>query len=535
MRSARAARWGFFAILAAVVPLAYLFTASDKLASFGDDSASYLTLAQYFLGSSGNAYAAAWAGYHSRFPPLLPLLLALTGGANDYRIAHALVAATGVLALPLVYRYAGRQLGCAAGGLAVVVLFLVMPTAWISMKGILSDPLFLLVAMGALVFFEERLAGDRGSAPDYLVFGLLLGCAFLARVMGFALLLAYAMHAAVAIARGRERFRARLLLPLLPWIFLVGLWYALRPTAATGSYEQIAIDRFGEWAAQPLAMLGRAAEIYVGGWVASFMGEGAVGVPTVVALVLLGCTALAGMFLRIAENRVDGWFVLIQLAAVFAWMFAPESTRRLLYPSVPLLVFFAAYALLRIARAASLAAGQRATLFLAVAAVEVVLVLPAMLLLASRACDREPVIPGSGYAYRDVTEYYTTINREEARKQAGVVVATLAGLESIARATPPDAAVMWMRPEYVALLGHRRAEPFLYRWDRRQLAAQIRRSGTTHVVVSLLYKTDLLGAEGDPMVDTSPYSRPVVRLLDGVFTLVEVDPAKLARFLGTAG
>jgi len=535
MRSARAARWVFLAILVAVAVLAYLFTASDKLASFGDDSASYLTLAQYFLGSSGNAYAAEWAPYHSRFPPLLPLLLAMSGGANDYRIAHALVAAMGVLSLPLVYRYAGRQLGSAAGGLAVVVLFLAVPTAWISLKGILSDPLFLLLTMGALAFFDERIAGGRGSVLDHFIFGLLLGCAFLTRVVGFALLLAYAIHCTVSIVRGRQSFRARLVLPVLAWVVLAGLWYALRPTAGTASYEDIARGQFGDWATYPLLLLHRAADTFLGGWVASFMGEAGVAAPTSLALVLLGCIALAGTVLRVVDNRLDGWFVLILLAAVFAWRFTPEDTRRLLYPEMPLLVLFAACGLSRIAVAASLAASRRAILFSTAAAIEIVLVLPALLVLASRAADREPVIPGAGYEYRDVTEYYTTINREEARKRAGVVVATLAGLDSIARATPRDARVMWMRPEYVALLGHRRAVPFLYGWDRRTLAAEIRKSGTTHVVVSFIYKTDLRGEVGDPMVDTSAYAHPVVRLLGGVFTLMRVDREALARFLDRGG
>src|SRR6185437_5567505 len=205
---------------------------------------------------------------------------------------------------------------------------------------------------------------------------------------------------------------------------------------------------------------------------------------------------------------------------------------RLLYPLLPPLMVFAAGFLAHAARRLGLAARRRVLLYGAFAGLLAALTLPAMTLLFARSRDREPVIPGSGYTYRDVTEYYTTIDLEEARKRVRVVVATLAGLEAIDRVTPPDAKVMWMRPEYVALLGHRRGVPFLYRWDRHTLAARIRASGATHVVVCWIYKTDLLGEEGDPLVDTAPYGRPVLRLGGGdVFTLMRVDRESLDRYL----
>src|SRR5258705_2239689 len=95
---------GLVFLLFVAAPVAF-FTWQSQLATFGDDSASYLTLANYFS-PSGSAIVSQWAGYHSNFPPLFPLLLALTGGAQDLHMAYALVAASAALCTAVFYRYA---------------------------------------------------------------------------------------------------------------------------------------------------------------------------------------------------------------------------------------------------------------------------------------------------------------------------------------------------------------------------------------------------------------------------------------------
>jgi hypothetical protein len=82
--------WAVAALLACVAALLVAFAWQPGLASIGDDSASYVVLAQAIAGS--NPAVAPWVGFHTHFPPLFPLLLVLTGGAWDLRLAHAAVA-----------------------------------------------------------------------------------------------------------------------------------------------------------------------------------------------------------------------------------------------------------------------------------------------------------------------------------------------------------------------------------------------------------------------------------------------------------
>src|SRR5258708_19318269 len=151
------------------------------------------------------------------------------GGTVDLRIAYALVAALDVLALPLISRYASLQLGRDSAGLAIVVLFLLTPTAWISLKGILSESLYLVLAMASVLWYETRLADGRTRPIAALAFGVLLACAYLPRVAGLALILAYAVHVGLRLAGHSQPPSSPLLLPRVPVVALLGLRYRLPP------------------------------------------------------------------------------------------------------------------------------------------------------------------------------------------------------------------------------------------------------------------------------------------------------------------
>ena len=529
---------GFLLALAVAAPLTIAFVWQGVIASFGDDSVSYLALAHHFSGPAANAFIGEWAPYHAHFPPLFPLLLAASGGAVDFHIAYGLVAAFAILSLPLIYRYAALQFGRDAAGLAIVVLFLLTPTAWISLKGILSESLYLLVSMASLLYYETRLSSGRAKPLDWLLFGVLLAGAYLTRVVGVALILAYALHVSLRLAARKERPSFSLLLPALPVLVLVALWYGLRPRPEVDAYQRTVASMIDGWLREPMLMLSVGTEFFLSGWVASLAAQEDVSLAPRLVFSLLGLLGLAGAILRALRNRLDGWFVLISLALIFPWVFSPNNTRRLLYPLVPLLLICAGDFVRFACERWKVEGRRRVAVFVAVAALPILLCLPAVLLIAEKSRDRRPVLAGYPYAYRDITEYYTTINLEKARLLAQLQVAVLAGLESVDKVTPAGAKVMWMRPEYVALLGRRQAVPFYYTWSPRVLAQEVKRSKADYLVVSRLFKTDLDGVDGDPLVTMRgilAYSQPVFHFGDDGFVLMKVDPAALDAFLQAAG
>jgi hypothetical protein len=254
----------------------------------------------------------------------------LTGGASDYRVAYAAVAACAVLALPLVYRHAAVELGGARAGLAVTALFLLMPTAWISVKGILSESLYLLMLMAAVVHFEARIAAGRSTAADLLVFGTLVACATLTRCSASRCSFAYFAHLAVQAVARRRLPALRDLLPAaagrVPALALVRaaapsrggyLWpYAGSRSLRSGS--PIRRDAAGR---RRFLLLGLDRLLYRGGR-GVHAGEG--------RIALIGAMALGGVILRVVRNRLDGWFLLASLGILFPWVFTPDNTRRLL-------------------------------------------------------------------------------------------------------------------------------------------------------------------------------------------------------------
>jgi len=531
-----------FALLLLVAGAAMVaFAWQRSIATIGDDSVSYLLLAQH-IAPDTPPMVERWVGLRAHFAPLFPLALALTGGAHDLLVAHWVVAACGILALVAVYAFALLRLGSRLGAFAVAAIFLATPNAWVSLKGILSEPMFLMVSLAALAWYSRRLEARAGSTGDWLAFGVLLAAAYLTRAAGVSLLIAYAVHAGLRAARERGRGAAwRLVLPALPLAALVGFWLAWRPETGVDLYGFMTRQLLAGWIGHPAAAAQLAVERFVGGWIASFLAQSSVGIASRVAFALLGILAVAGSVRAAWRNRLDGWYVLVSLGITFGWVFTEDNTRRLFYPLLPLLMIHAAE-LVR-AMAARLSRPRlRAWSIAGVALLPLLLCLPADIVLVEKRLDDAPYAPGANLAYADCVDFYTTIGIEPARAYAADVLGMLEGFEAIARATPPNARIMWVRPEYVALLGHRESVPYFFAWDERRLARELLRQRVDYLVVGALYKSDYENRVGDPYrlhPRVTQYTTPVVRIRNAVtgrpaFVLARVDPAGVERFLASA-
>jgi hypothetical protein len=529
-----------FALLMLVAaPLTLHFVWHPGLASIGDDSAAYLILAQHLAGTA-SPFVREWVGYHSNFPPLFPLALAASGASTDLLAAHLVVGACALLALVMLYLYAAFQLASERAGLLVVALFLLTPTAWTSITGILSEPLYLFVSLAVLHFHATRIAGDPagGSARDALLFGVLLALAFLTRTAALALVAAYALHALLRSLAGPPARRGILALPLLPLAAMAALWIALRPAFQGENYGMVLATIVGTLRDEPqrLAVLG--ARGLAGGWIASFASESAVHTVTRGVFLALGAFGICGAVMRARRNALDGWYSLATLAMLFVWFLGEETIRRLLYPLVPLLLV-QTVGLARELSARLRTGSVRRLLPFALALPPVLLCLPAVVLVHAKSLERSPAIAGFPYSFAGITDFYTTIALQRARAEAARNIAVLAGLQSLRTDTPPGAKVMWVRPDYVALLGDRQGVPWRHRGGLRGLAEEVRRSKAQYLIISTLYKADIHGEKLDPFesLEAPPpflHAASVTRnpvLGTNEFALMRVDPAALAAYL----
>lgn len=522
----------FVLLFVAALAATFAFAWQDGVTAVTGDEVSYIALARMF--ASGEP----WARHLTTFPPLFPLVLAATGSAHDLLRAHLLVAAFAIAALPLVYRFAIIVLARRDAALAVVVAFLLTPASWLAAKQILSEPAFLVATLGALVFVEAR-TGPGASVRDGWILGLLLAAAVSVRTAGFALVAAYAAHVAVGAVRHRRLPRAGDAIALALPVAAAIAWVALRPLEGRDIYAINATAFAQLWLADPVAMAAQSAGVLAGGWIALF-ALAADGTPIINAVItVFGFVCLAGTWMRLRGNHIDGCYVVLSLALLTPVFFGEQAARRYLYPLLPVLLIHGAVALAHLT--ASFAPAQRRAAIALGAIVPAVVAASSLAIVAERARDNTPVLEGFPIRWSDMFDYYAARDEADARYGAASSAGVLAGFDAIGRATPASARVMWMRPEYVAVLARRRAEPWFYADDQARLARSIESRGVDYVALSGIVKSDLDARQGSQAAIQEaliPFATPVIVIPNAVtgrdeFILLKVDHTAVRAYLAS--
>jgi hypothetical protein len=164
----------------------------------------------------------------------------------------------------------------------------------------------------------------------------------------------------------------------------------------------------------------------------------------------VGAIAVAGAVMSAWRGKIHGWYTLGYTAILVGWVFGEETTRRLIYPIVPVALIQAALALREALK--RLPPGHRAWRYAAPALVTlaILLALPGMVLVQRRSLDRDPVLDGFAYSYADFQDYYES-HGPDARARAAGNLASLAGLRALPSITPRDAKILWSaNVDYVA-------------------------------------------------------------------------------------
>jgi len=520
------AAFGLLFVAAFAATLAFAW--QPGVTAVTNDEVSYIALARMF--ASGEP----WAHHLATFPPLFPLLLAATGSAHDLLRAHVVVAAFALAALPLLYRFALGVLARRDVALAVVVAFLLTPAAWLAAKQILSEPAYLVVTLGALVLVEARPAA---SSRDRWILGLMLAAAVSLRTAGFALVAAYAACVAAGAVRDRRLPGASEAIAIALPIVAAIAWIALRPLEGRDIYAINSMAFAHQWLADPIAMLGEAVGVLAAGWIALFAlaTDGPPLVNTVITV--FGLLCLAGTGIRLRGNRLDGWYVVFSLALMAPVFFGEQTARRYLYPLLPVLLVHAAVAL-RDLTAGLHSLERKAAIALAVV-VPAAVSASSLAIVVQRAQDSAPVLDGFAIRWSDMFDYYAARDEADARHGAAANAGVLAGFEAIGRATPTGARVMWMRPEYLAVLSHRPAQPWFYADDEARLARSIESGGVDYVALSGITKSDLDARQGNQAAIQQALTRfatPVIVIPNAVsgrdeFILLKVDHAAVRAYL----
>jgi hypothetical protein len=339
------------AVILAVVALVHLAIALPALNPAphnGGDNAGYLSLAHSL--TSGSGYVETWdpaLAPHTKYPPLYPALLAgaMGLGAEAWITFKLLSVLLITVSVTLCFAWVRAQHGMLmASGVSLVLAF--SPALLWSSNWILSDPLFLALTLGCLWSFHES---DHAVQPAKWI---LAGCVLailstFTRTAGLPLVLAVGMALALARRwRSLAGFAVAFVVPNVLW------WLRSR---ADGQAQYVSefwmIDPYqpdlgragiGDLVARVLENL----QGYVFVHIPAGLSPWPQGALTAFGLVLMAA-AVAGWVVRIRERRtVVELFTPLYFGLILLWP-AVWSGDRFALPLYPLILFYAAEALVR--------------------------------------------------------------------------------------------------------------------------------------------------------------------------------------------
>jgi hypothetical protein len=484
-----------------VAALAAAFLWQPGLDSLYDDSVSYLVLAQWFSPWHAADPAIVAAAPLEKYPPLFPLLLALTGGAYDWRIAHLVVAIAFAATVVLLALHAVRVTRSRGLALACALAFAVMPGSWLIAKGILSEYPYMALTLAALLW-HARLDDAVPSVRQCVVLAALVAATMLTRTIGVALVLALAAAETIRFARSGDAARAkRMAATLAGALAVIAAWYVLRPSGGTDQYAQslkvmrdgAAIDIAG-WLAGSIAANANA---IAAGWLHAmliFWGEPSS--PLFLIAAAVGLLGLGASVYRASDGHADGLYVCAFLAILLIWPY-PGQMYRLAFPAFPLVLVHAFWAL-RTGLAQRLPGPAASHWATGAVALPLAACVPAVLFyVGSRASMHDE--PTRAIPKTAIAEFYRIPSGPAAQENAWHQIDVMQDLRRVGESTPPGARVMWYTPDYIALLAHRHGVPLRRPGNPADLAAQLRATGADYIYLADVQPRDSAWREGSPL------------------------------------
>ena len=517
--------------------LGIAFVSHNEVSSLADDSGTYLVMAQYFA-ALGDPPGAVEHLYHSEsYPPLFPLVLALTGAAHDFVRAHHMVAVFFAISCVLLFNLARRHLGGTFLPAICAVTFILLPSTWINMLGILSENLYLCFSLAALLVYERWAKSARNVSWQMAALGISIGLCALTRTIGFALILALILQCVLTRSAWQDA-GGRILVPTLIAAGAYTVWSLVGPDPDV-TYIDLAVDNYravlesddhelGTYLARNVATVASA-------WMNAlliFWRE-----PSELRFLiaaLLGIFAMTGTLLRARQAKLDALYVLCYLAVIVIWPFRNEMPR-FLYPLLPLLIMHAYFTFSALLGKLATAGAPPWAVFVAPMLFALVCV-PPLAFIAGRAAYAEE---GQPYPYRHITEFYEIPELAIAKSVSERMGQLVEDLRRVERTTPSGARVLWVKPNFMALLGRRESTITPSSGEGQGFYRALLDMNADYVLVSeAVARGNWDGMRAFPHF--APFSRLLWQRVDVTTglrqsALMEIDRARLEQLAGSSG
>jgi hypothetical protein len=425
------------AVLVIVAAGYFSWATSDHMGLVTGDGPDYLIMAKSYA-HPGQDRVIAEAAATSRFPPLYPLVLARTGGADDLTRAHLVTIAFFPLALLALLAWHRNEQLAFGVSLLTVLSVAAVPDIWLSALSIQTEYPYLVFSLAAIAL----LAAFKTRPNDNLLYAATVAIvlAILTRTIGIVLL------AALLPALWRVRWRQRgltLAIVLLP----LATWYGLHHPQ-NGGYVSVFGSFFG---GSPLAAIARVLVDQFGalraGLSSALLLDPDYLTPLADVVAVLGVVAAIA---RVLRAEPDGLYACAYLGLLMLYPF-PEGAHRLVWPILP--VLFTQVAL--VARTLFARATPRAPLFAAAACAAPVLAMAVPSLEHAHLRHADAEVAGEPAMLADPTWY------GHDRRESMLYAAGAQGLrEALRRAgtlVPADDCVIANRADWVNFYADRRS------------------------------------------------------------------------------
>lgn len=482
--------WGLSgAALIAFTLLLIMHAFAPGVRSFADDGMSYLVMARYLSPWIEPSAAIVQAYPNELYPPLLPLLLALSGAAHDFAFAHALIALLFALALPAAF-WLARAIGFGRlSALLFCVVLAASPLLWLLATRIVSEAPYLMLSLITLAWLTARADRPR-SVTELVVIGVLFAALLAARSIAVTLIGAYLLwelqRQLSSGPRGLSMSRLQRwggVIPLSIGALAMLSWHWIKPAEGYDRYVesdlaaiQARVAEGGVWGAiEP--QLGALVDAWHNVWLPYWV-EGLN--PGYLVSSGLGILALLGVIRGVRRGELIAWYAALYLALLLIWPH-PGQMSRLAFPIVPLLLLLA---LDMARRAAPLLVHDRLVRFAtAVPLIALlVVVLPGTAFTFGRATHPAEPLP-----YSRISEFYHHVNIAQARRVAAIQLTMHRDLELLEEIVSEQAQILALVPGYVALLANRRAQRIPYQLRGAAFLRAVQASDADFVYLSRMH------------------------------------------------
>jgi hypothetical protein len=429
-------------ILSLYTTIAIKFVWHDNLSTFASDSANYMLMGLYMSPwhEATPPIQALWQ--LQDFPPFFPFILAITGAVHDVNIAHVVTLLFLITSLPLIYIFSKKCLSSNWQALSVTSIFLLSPSTWLNILGILSENLYIFISLLIIVLFPNQ---NKSNIYYSLLLGLLISLLILTRTIGISMFLAYVIAGFAAWynkSLSTDKFIAPIIVTILLNLFAKILHHSSVPSQYIQQLSNIDIS------GQPKVLIDTWFASWQYYWVDDLI------IPHLFVL-LLGVLACIGLALRLRSLKLDAFYVLVYFSILLVWPH-PGQALRFIYPVHALLIIYAFFSIHIMFKNLTPIKSEKPILIFLLISFSIIG--PPL----SYLWNRYQI--GKENGYHHIHEFYRLPDIKHAKVVAAIQTTMFNDMKAIELNTNKDDTVLHFAPVYIALLANRHSKTLSFNY-----------------------------------------------------------------------